>query len=107
MPLLSLSLGARGAPGPDLRQLIAEVNAGEVRPCTQFFDVVALYDARNEIVHGGSLGLTESQESQATWFITAWLLRPVLRWFAEHSDADLSDLDKEIAALPEAPWPPE
>ena len=106
-PLLSLPLGARGAPGPDLQRLITEVNAGEVRPCTQFFDVVALYHARNEIVHGGSLGLTESQESHMTWFIAAWLLRPVLRWFAEHPDAHLSGLDKEIAAVPAAPWPPE
>ena len=50
-------------------RLIADINAGTIRPCTQFFDVVELYDARNKIVHGGSLGLTESQESQAARFI--------------------------------------
>ena len=105
-PLLALPLRARGQPGPDLERLIGDIKAGNVRPCTQFFDVVGLYDARNQIVHGGSLGLSESQESQATWFIAAWLLRPVLRWFAEHPDADLPELDKEIASLPAAPWPP-
>ena len=82
-PLLALPLRIRGEPGPDLKRLIADIDAGSVRPCTQFFDVVGLYDARNEIVHGGSLGLTESQENQATWFIAAWLLRPVLRWFSD------------------------
>jgi hypothetical protein len=102
-PLLALPLSARGEPGPDLKRLIADINAGKLRPCTQFFDVVGLYDARNQIVHGGSLGLTEAQESQATWFIAAWLLRPVLRWFAEHPDASLSKLDEEIAALPATP----
>ena len=105
-PLLALPLRARGEPGPDLTRLIADIEKGKIRPCTQVFNVVGLYDARNQIVHGGSLGLTEAQESQATWFIAAWLLRPVLRWFAEHPDADLSELDKEITALPAAPWPP-
>lgn len=88
-------------------RLIADINAGTIRPCTQFFDVVELYDARNKIVHGGSLGLTESQESQAARFIAAWLLRPVLQWFAEHPDADLSELYKEIAALHAASSRPE
>jgi Apea-like HEPN len=98
-PLLALPLRARGEPGSVLEQLIADINAGNIRPCTQFFDVVGLYDARNQIVHGGSLGLTEAQESQATWFIAAWLLRPVLTWFAEHPDAELPELDEEITAL--------
>src|ERR1022692_4684650 len=57
--------------------------------------------------HGGHLGLTANEESHATWFIAAWLLRPVLRWFSQHPAADLTDLDDEIAALPTAPWPPE
>lgn len=73
----------------------------------QFFDVLRLYDERNEIVHGGHLGITAAAESQRTWFMAAWLLRPVLRWFSGQPSADLTDLDDEIAALPVAPWPPE
>ena len=49
-PLLALPLRARGEPSPDLERLIADISAGKIRPCTQFFDVVGLYDARNQIV---------------------------------------------------------
>jgi hypothetical protein len=99
-PLLTLPLGAGGQPRKELKELIADVYAGRVGPCTQFFDVLDLYDARNRIVHGGRLGLTERQQSQATWFIASWLLRQVLEWFAGHPDAELSALDAEIASVP-------
>ena len=106
-PLLALPLMASGQPGTELKRLMSDVKEGAFTPCTQFFGVLRLYDDRNEIVHGGHLGLTANEESHATWFIAAWLLRPVLRWFSQHPAADLTDLDDEIAALPTAPWPPE
>jgi Apea-like HEPN len=105
-PLLALPLTARGR-GPELEQLISDIKTGALPPCTQFLSVLRLYDDRSKLVHGGYLGLTANEESQATWFIAAWLLRPVLRWFSEHPAASLSDLDEEIAALPAAPPPAE
>lgn len=80
--------------------------AGDVQGCTQFFDVLVFYDARNEIVHGRLLCLTDRQEGQATWFIASWLLRPVLTWFWEHPGSELTELDAEIASLPAMPVPP-
>jgi hypothetical protein len=59
------------------------------------------------IIRSGSFGLTHRQEGQATWLIAAYLLHPVLTWFAQHPDAELTELDREIAALPVMPWPPE
>ncbi len=68
-------------------------------PCTEFFGVLDLFDARNRIVYGGRIGLTEKEQNRATWFITRWLLPQVLRWFADHPDAELAELDAEVAAL--------
>jgi hypothetical protein len=95
--------------GPQLSNLIRDIRSAGSRGlrCTYFLDVIGLYDARNDIVHGGRLGLTEGQESHATWFIAAWLLWPVLAWFAEHPTEELTDLDQEIAGLATMPWPPE
>jgi hypothetical protein len=98
--LLSLPLSGRrrGAPGPALGRVLNNMRAGRVMRCTQFFDVCAIYDARNEIVHHGQL--PADQDRPDTWFIAAQLLGQVLAWFAAHPDSDLSDLDAEIAALP-------
>jgi hypothetical protein len=61
--------------------------------------VLDLFDARNRIVHGGRLGLTQKEQNGTTWYVSRWLLPQVLRWFADHPDAELTELDTEIAAL--------
>lgn len=102
-PLLSLPLEGgrrRGAPGPALQRVIDDMKAGRRIPCTQFFDVCAIYDARNEIVHDGQLPAGQNRPS--TWFIAAQMLGQVLAWFAAHPASDLGDLDAEISALPVA-----
>lgn len=102
-PLLSLPLNARrsGAPGPQLRRVLDDMRNGLAIPCTQFFKVCDIYDARNEIVHRGQLPVGWKRPN--TWFIAAVLLDPVLAWFASHPDSDLSELDAEIASLPTSP----
>jgi hypothetical protein len=99
-PLLSLPLSDRrpGAPGPQLQRVLRDMRAGRANPCTRFFEVCHIYDARNEIVHRGRL--PADSKRPATWFIAALLLGPVLAWFASHPDSDLSELDADIAALP-------
>lgn len=97
--LLTLPLTARGQPQQELRDLIDAVNSGQADWCTEFFRVLDLFDARNRIVHGGRIGLKENEQSAATWFISRYLLPQVLRWFADHPDAGLAELDAEIAAL--------
>ena len=62
-PLLALPLMASGQPGTELKRLMSDVKEGAFTPCTQFFGVLRLYDDRNEIVHGGHLGLTANEES--------------------------------------------
>ena len=101
--LLSLPLDGqrRGSPGPALRRVLADMRARRVMQCTQFHDVFAIYDARNEIVHHGQLPV--GQHPPSTWFIGAQLLSNVLAWFATHPESDLSDLDAEISALPTPP----
>ncbi len=101
-PYLTLPLDNNGFPGTALRQLINEVESGTAPNmfCSQFFDVLDLYDARNTIVHAGRLGISAGEEGQATWYLASWLLRPVLTWFAEHPAAELADLDAEIASPP-------
>lgn len=98
-PLLTLPLTTRGRPQRELRELIDAVETGQMGPCTEFFRVLDLFAARNRIVHGGRLGLPEKTQSGATWFISRWLLPQTLRWFADHPDAELAELDAEIAAL--------
>jgi hypothetical protein len=97
--LLTLPLTTRGQPQQELRDLIDAVDSGQINPCTEFFGVLDLFAARNRIVHGGRLGLTEKEQNRATWFISRWLLPQVLRWFADHPCAELAELDAEIAAL--------
>lgn len=99
-PLLSLPLSRQGQPGKELEKLIKDIRDGQTARCSQFLDVLDLYDARNSLVHGGRIGLTESQQTQATWFIANWLLPQVLAWFADHPDAALTELDAEVASLP-------
>jgi hypothetical protein len=98
--LLSLPLKTRGQPQRELRELIDAVESGRISPCTEFFRVLDLFDARNRIVHGGRSSLTEQEQHRNTWFISRWLLPQVLRWFAEHPCAELAELDAEIGALP-------
>jgi hypothetical protein len=96
-------MDGKGRPGPDFAKITRGGRQGaydDGNYCLQFFDVLDLYDDRNDIVHHGQLGLTQREEGQATWFIASWLLRPVLRWFSEHPQAELAELDAEIAALP-------
>lgn len=66
--------------------------------CSQFFDVLDLYNVRNAIVHAGRLGISKDEEGQVTWYLAAWLLRPVLTWFAENPTAELTDLDAKITS---------
>lgn len=99
-PLMVLPLKSDRTPGAAFKQLLGDIQAGNIRPCTQFFRVLALYEARNKIVHDGKLGLSPDQESRATWFIAARLLHRVLTWFAQHPGSDLAELDAETAGLP-------
>jgi hypothetical protein len=99
-PLLTLPMTTRGQPQQELRELIGAVDTGKQPvPCTEFFRVLDLFAARNRIVHGGRIGLTNEEQSGATWFISRWLLPQALRWFADHPSAELAELDAEIAAL--------
>jgi hypothetical protein len=99
-PYLSLPLTSG-----DLRQRLADVkrarSQGRPADCTQFHDVLDLYEARNRVVHEGWLPETGQDFRFETWMIAAVVLRPVLTWFADHPGADLAELDAEIAALPE------
>jgi hypothetical protein len=100
-PLLSLPLDERRknkvGTGQELKSFLDDIRAGRTRACTQFSDICDLYDARNDIVHGGRLPADRKRPD--TWFIAALLLRPVLTWFSEHPDAELDRLDAEISAL--------
>lgn len=95
--LMSLPLNSNGN-NSELAQLVSDMRAGSIRPCSQFLDVLDLYEARNKIVHKGKLGLSPAQEQHSTWFIAARLLYRALTWFAAHPHADLTKLDAEIAA---------
>lgn len=97
--LLTLPLNSRGQPRQELQRLLDAVNSGQTSPCTEFFGILDLFDARNRIVHGGRIGLKENEQSAATWFIPRYLLPQVLRWFADHPGAELAELDAEIAVL--------
>jgi hypothetical protein len=101
-PYLTLPLDNNGRRGTALKQLLNDVESRTTPNmyCSQFYDVLDLYDARNAIVHAGRLGISSHEEGQATWYLTSWLLRPVLTWFAEHPGAELANLDAEIASLP-------
>ena len=46
---------ARGKPGPELERLIRDARAGTVPGCSQFLDVLDIYEGRNTIVHEGRL----------------------------------------------------
>lgn len=101
-PYLTLPLDEKGQPDRAFRQLIKNVNDGLMPDiyCSQFFDVLDLYDARNALAHGERLSLALREEGRATWYLSAWLLKPVLTWFAQHPDAELTELDTQIATLP-------
>jgi hypothetical protein len=100
--LMSLPLRPNGSPGPGLAELLDEMRAGNIRPCSQYLDALALYDARSTIVHEGKLGLSADQEDSATWFIAVRLLHRVLAWFAVHPNNGPTELDRQITALSSA-----
>jgi hypothetical protein len=96
-PFLTLPLRARGWPGPELEQLIRDARAGTVPGCRQFLGVLDIYESRNTIVHEGRLRPTIFEPRPDTRFIEQALLKPTLRWFSEHLEAELTELDTEIA----------
>jgi hypothetical protein len=96
-PFLKLPVKARGTPGPELERLIRNARAGTAPSCTQFLDVLEIYEARNSIVHQGRLKPTIFEARPDTRFIENALLKPTLTWFSEHLDAELTVLDTEIA----------
>ena len=78
-PYLALPIDSKGRPGPDLARIVKGGRQGAYDDgiyYSQFFDVLDLYDDRNDIVHHGYLGLSQREEGQATWFIASWLLQP-------------------------------
>lgn len=113
-PYLTYAIKKDGNPSEAFQGFLEEVRDGLLgqdqaraelalgKYCSQFFDVLDLHDARNVLAHGGRLDLTAREEGQATWYLTGWLLRPVLTWFAEHPDSELTELDAEIATLPKS-----
>lgn len=96
-PFLTLPLSARGKPGPELQRLIRDARAGTVPGCSQFLDVLDIYEGRNTIVHEGRLQPTVFEPRPDTSFIEHALLKPALTWFSEHLGAELTELDTEIA----------
>jgi hypothetical protein len=96
-PFLILPLRARGKPGPELEQLIRDARAGAVPSCRMFLDVLDIYDGRNTIVHEGRLRPTIFEPRPDTRFIEHAVLKPALTWFSEHLEAELAELDMEIA----------
>lgn len=90
----------------ELRRRIADTkrvrSQGGTPDCTQFHDVLDLYEERNSVLHEGRLPDSGQDLRFETWTIAAVALRPVLTWFAAHSSADSANLDTEIAALPES-----
>jgi hypothetical protein len=98
-PYLALPLHRNG----ELATRITAVRSRTAfRDCTQFFDMLDLYDARNDIVHGGKIEPSAYHGDLDTWFIGAILLQPVLEWFAANPGAELDQLHAEIAAMPAA-----
>jgi hypothetical protein len=96
-PFLTFPLRARGKPGPELERLIRDARAGAVPGCSQFLDVLDIYEGRNTVVHEGRLRLTIFEPRPDTRFIEQALLKPALTWFSEHLEAELTELDTEIA----------
>ncbi|HUB41087.1 MAG TPA: hypothetical protein VMA72_19775 [Streptosporangiaceae bacterium] len=80
-------------------QLIEDAKAGTVPGCGRFLEVLKIYEARNIIVHEGRYRPTIFEPRPDTSFIQVGLMRPALTWFSGHVAADLTELDKEIAAL--------
>jgi hypothetical protein len=68
-PFMTMPLDPRGNPRRELQEVMDEVREAGARGlrCTYFFDMLDIYGDRNALVHGGDLGLTHRQESQATW----------------------------------------
>jgi len=102
-PFLTLPLGRKGSPGQDLKKFIDDAKAGTVPGCGRFLEVLNIYEARNLIVHEGRYRPTIFEPRPDTSFIQLALMRPALTWFSGHLAADLTELDKEIAAHRVAP----
>jgi hypothetical protein len=98
-PFLTLPLRARGKPGPELERLIRHARAGTVPGCRRFLDVLEIYEGRNTIVHEGRLRSTIFEPRPDTRFIEQAVLKPTLTWFSEHLEAELTELDTEIAQV--------
>jgi len=80
-----------------LERLIRDARAGTAPGCTQFLDVLEIYEALNSIVHEGRLKPTIFESRPDTRFIEHALLKPALTWFSEHLDDELTVLNREIA----------
>jgi hypothetical protein len=89
---------ADGNATPALRDLLSRARIDPRFRCSQYLELLDLYDARNRAIHDGSSGLTVDDVKQIMWRINQWLLPGLLAWCAAHRDADLGALDKEISA---------
>jgi len=80
-----------------LERLIRDARAGTAPGCRQFLDILDIYEGRNTIVHEGRLRPTIFEVHPDAGFIEHALLKPALTWFSEHLEAELTELDTEIA----------
>jgi len=71
---------------------------GRVR-CSEYLDVIDLYNARNRAVHDGTVGADLKAVRNALYSVYRWLVAGALRWYATCSDDDLHTLDEDIARV--------
>jgi hypothetical protein len=71
--------------------------------CSEWHRVLDWYNLRSEIVHGGSIQVSESQARSITYWLLHEVIPLALSWFAEHQTDPLGQLDDAIANLPAPP----
>jgi hypothetical protein len=67
--------------------------------CSEYFRVINWYNARNRVVHDGTVGEDVKAVRNALYSLYRWFVPQAYRWYATHSDDALRQLDEEIARI--------
>ena len=89
--------------GKDRKRLCVLRDLGNTYPqwrCSEWHQVVDWYDTHSDTAHGGDpTDVAKEDASEAEFWVTHYLMRPILEWLLTHPDDPVGGLENTLKAI--------